>query len=169
MNNGVYSLLGRFDYVAFDYYYRFNTIDQVLHADQTWRMPIYPQGLYNVLMSYHRRFRKPIVIAENGLATFNGNPREDGWKRPDHIVQHVYNMQSAMADGANVIGYYHWSITDNYEWGNYDSRFGLYTVEALNDSELKRVPTDGVAAYQAVIQGQGTNPAMLSRYPGPRK
>lgn len=168
MNNSVYSLLGRFDYVAFDYYYRFNTIDQVLHADQTWRMPIYPQGLYNVLMSYHRRFRKPIVIAENGIANFNGNPREDGWKRPDHLVQHVYNMQSAMADGANVLGYYHWSITDNYEWGNYDSRFGLYSVEALKDPELKRIPTDGVAAYQAVIQGQGTNPTMVTRFPGPR-
>lgn len=167
MNNFVYSLLGRFDYVSFDYYYRFTKIEQVLHGDETWRMPIYPDGLYNVLMSYQRRFRKPIVIAENGIGTFNDQPRADGWKRADHIVQHVHQMQRAMADGANVTGYYHWSITDNYEWGTFDSRFGLYRVEALSDPQLKRIPTDGVAAYQAVIASQGVNQGLLTQFPGP--
>ncbi|HEY9844254.1 MAG TPA: glycoside hydrolase family 1 protein [Candidatus Obscuribacterales bacterium] len=161
------SLLGRFDYVSFDYYYRFTAIEQILHADETWRMPIYPQGLYNVLMAYQRRFRKPIVIAENGIGTFNDQPRADGWKRADTIVQHVQQMQRAIADGANVTGYYHWSITDNYEWGTYDSRFGLYRVEALKDPELKRIPTDGVAAYQAVIANQGATPGLVQQYPGP--
>lgn len=161
------SLLGRFDYVSFDYYYRFTTLEQVLHADEVWRMPIYPQGLYNVLMAYQRRFHKPIIIAENGIGTFNDQPRADGWKRGDAIVQHVAQMKRAMADGANVTGYYHWSITDNYEWGNYDARFGLYRVEALKDPELRRIPTDGVAAYQSVIAAQGTTPDLLRRYPGP--
>lgn len=161
------SLLGRFDYVSFDYYYRFTTIEQVLHADEVWRMPIYPQGLYNVLMAYQRRFRKPIVIAENGIGLFNDQPRADGWKRGDTIVQHVAQVQKAIADGANVQGYYHWSITDNYEWGNYDARFGLYRVEALKDSTLARIPTDGVAAYQAVIAAHGVTPELMQRYPGP--
>ncbi|MGV3523529.1 MAG: glycoside hydrolase family 1 protein [Candidatus Sericytochromatia bacterium] len=169
MNNGTVSLLGRFDYVAFDYYYRFTKLQQILDAHSTWRMPIYPEGLYNVLINYQRRFRKPIVIAENGIGLYNNQPREDGWKRGDHIVQHVAQMQRAMQDGANVIGYYHWSITDNYEWGSFDSRFGLYTVDALNDPELKRIPTDGVAAYQAVIAGQGVTGSLAQRYPGPRR
>jgi len=167
MGTSAVSLLGRFDYVSFDYYYRFTKLSEIIHAHETWRMPIYPEGLYNVLIDYQRRFRKPIVIAENGLGTFNNEPRADGWTRGDHIVQHVHHMQRAMADGANVIGYYHWSITDNYEWGNYDSRFGLYRVEALNDPELKRIPTDGVDVYKAVIANQGTTPELLQRHPGP--
>lgn len=167
-NNGTVALLGRLDYVAFDYYYRFTKLEQIMHAHETWRMPIYPEGLYNVLMDYQRRFRKPIVIAENGIGTFQNQPRADGWKRGDHIVQHVYHMQRAMQDGAQVIGYYHWSITDNYEWGDFDSRFGLYRVEALSDSTLTRIPTDGVEAYRQVIANQGINSLLLQKYPGPR-
>ncbi len=167
MNNGTVSLLKRFDYVAFDYYYRFTKISQILKAEESWAMPMYPEGLYDVLMNYQKRFNKPIVIAENGMSTFNNEPRKDGWKRGDHIVQHVKEMKRAMADGANVIAYYHWSITDNYEWGSYSPRFGLYRVEVLSDPELKRIPTDGVEAYRAVIQANGVTPELLSRYPGP--
>lgn len=167
MNNGTVSLLKRFDYVAFDYYYRFTRLSQVFQAEESWRIPLYPEGLYDVLMRYHRRFDKPIIIAENGMSTENNAPRQDGWKRGDHIVQHVKYMKQAMADGAKVIGYYHWSITDNYEWGSFTPRFGLFQVEALSDPELKRVPTDGVAAYQAVIAANGVTPELLERYPGP--
>ena len=42
-------------------------------------------------------------------------------------------MQRAKADGINVIGYNYWSITDNYEWGSYTPRFGLYTVDVRTD------------------------------------
>lgn len=168
MNSQSFSLLGRFDYVAFDYYYRFTKLSQIINAHDVWDMPIYPEGLYNVLMNYQRKYRKPIVIAENGLGTFNNEARQDGWNRADHIVQHVKHMQRAMADGANVIGYYHWSITDNYEWGNYDARFGLYRVEALSDESLTRIPTEGVAAYKAVIGNQGATPQLLKMHPGPK-
>lgn len=166
-NNGTVALLGRFDYVAFDYYYRFTKLEQVMNAHETWRMPIYPEGLYNVLMDYHRRFNKPIVIAENGIGLFQNKPRADGWKRADHIVHHVHHMQRAMQDGAKVIGYYHWSITDNYEWGDFDSTFGLYRVDALNDPSLTRIPTDGVEAYRAVIAAKGVTPLLQQKYPGP--
>ncbi|MGE3726566.1 MAG: family 1 glycosylhydrolase, partial [Candidatus Sericytochromatia bacterium] len=166
-NNGTVALLGRFDYVSFDYYYRFNKLEQIMNAHETWRMPIYPEGLYNVLMDYHRRFNKPIVIAENGIGLFQNKPRADGWKRADHIVHHVYHMQRAMQDGAKVIGYYHWSITDNYEWGDYDSTFGLYRVDALGDPSLTRIPTDGVEAYRAVIAAKGATPLLQQKYPGP--
>lgn len=169
MNNGTVNLLKRFDFVAFDYYYRFTKISQIFNAHHTWEMPIYPEGLYNVLIDYQRRFNKPIVIAENGIGLFNNQPRKDGWERADHIVQHVNQMQRAMSDGANVIGYYHWSITDNYEWGTFDSRFGLYRVEALSDASLQRIPTDGVAAYQNVIAARGATPGMLTAHPGPRR
>lgn len=167
MNNGTVSLLKHFDYVAFDYYYRFTRLSEVMNAEESWRMPLYPEGLYDVLMRYHKRFNKPIIIAENGMATHNLEPRKDGWTRGDHIVQHVKQMKRAMADGAKVIGYYHWSITDNYEWGSFSPRFGLFSVEALKDPGLKRVPTEGVDALRAVIAADGVTPALLEQYPGP--
>lgn len=166
---GTVALLKRFDYVALDYYYRFTSLKQIINAAQTWAMPIYPEGLYPVLMNYHRRFGKPIIIAENGIGTFDNQPRKDGWTRSAVIVQHVNQMQRAMKDGANVLGYFHWSITDNYEWGDFHSRFGLYQVEALTDPELKRIPTEAVSTYKQVIASQGINAQLLQAYPGPQR
>ena len=55
----------------------------------------------------------------------------------------------------NVIGYNYWSLTDNYEWGSYTPRFGLYTVDVLHDPTLTRVPTDAVPAYRAITAANG--------------
>ena len=54
-----------------------------------------------------------------------------------------------------MTGYLYWSLTDNYEFGNYRSRFGLYSVDVLNDPALRRVATDAVPAYRSVIKGSG--------------
>lgn len=64
-------------------------------------------------------------------------------------------MERAREDGADVIGYNYWSITDNYEWGSYRPRFGLYTVDVLGDPTAARIPTDGVDAYRRIIHENG--------------
>src|SRR5699024_6452527 len=63
-----------------------------------------------------------------------------------------------VADGYPVIGYNHWSLVDNYEWGDYSARFGLYRVDALSDPTLTRTPTSGVDAYREIISGGGVGP-----------
>jgi beta-glucosidase len=45
----------------------------------------------------------------------------------------------------------YWSLTDNYEWGSYRSRFGLYSVDVIGDPTLTRAPTDAVETYRDVI------------------
>ena len=35
----------------------------------------------------------------------------------------------AVDAGIPVTGYYHWTLADNYEWGSYEPRFGLYGVD----------------------------------------
>jgi beta-glucosidase len=45
-------------------------------------------------------------------------------------------MQRARDAGVPVIGYLYWSLTDNYEFGSYTSRFGLYTVDVRTDRSL---------------------------------
>ncbi len=54
-----------------------------------------------------------------------------------------------------MIGYMYWSLTDNYEWGSYDARFGLYTVNVRSDPRLIRHPTAAVGAYRHLISARG--------------
>lgn len=60
-------------------------------------------------------------------------------------------MGRAIAEGAPVFGYNYWSLTDNYEWGSYTPRFGLYTVDVNTDPTLTRRPTDAVETYRTII------------------
>jgi beta-glucosidase len=149
----------KLDFIGIDYYYGANlenlTIAYVV-TGELWRIDPEPEGLYYVLRNYQRRFpRLPLYIVENGMATDNGRPRPDGYTRSDHLRDHLYWVQRAIADGVKVIGYNYWSLTDNYEWGTYRSRFGLYTVDVVKDPSLTRRPTDAVAAYRSVIASRG--------------
>jgi beta-glucosidase len=156
--------LKKFDYVSFDYYYRFRTIKDVLNIVNFWELEIYPPGLYDALMYYHRKYNKPIIIAENGFGLKDLQPRRDGWTREAHLVEHVKQVKKAISDGANVLGYYYWSLTDNYEWGSFEPRFGLYSVNALTDPELKRIPTNAVDVYREIILNNNVTKELDSKY-----
>ncbi len=147
----------KIDFLAIDYYYNFTSLYGLLPADgKKWLCTLYPEGLYKALKKYGREYPGlPIMIAENGMATENGKPRPDGWTRSEHLKSHVYWMQKAMNEGVKVIGYFYWSLTDNYEWGDYDERFGLYTVNVLSDPALERIPTDAVQTYRDIIADRG--------------
>jgi beta-glucosidase len=59
------------------------------------------------------------------------------------------------------------SLTDNYEWGTYRARFGLFTVDALEDPTLERRPTDAVPAYTDIRANGGVpDGCRLERDPG---
>ena len=78
--------------------------------------------------------------------------------RGDFLRDTAFWLQRAVADGYPVIGYNHWSLVDNYEWGSYSPRFGLYRVDVLNDPALERQPTTGVEAYREIISAGGVGP-----------
>lgn len=147
------------DYVGIDYYYgvaldNLTTINAAW--DDFWAVRPQPEDIYHALRHYADRFPdKPLYIVENGLPTDNAQPRVDGVTRADNLRDTIFWVQRAKADGMNVIGYNYWSIADNYEWGSYRPRFGLYTVDALTDPSLTRVPTDGVAAYREITARGG--------------
>ena len=153
--NGVQNHL---DFFALDYYYTFSEPDDLANfvGDEQWLIAQNPEGMYESLMHYHQRYpHLPILMAENGMVMDDAQPRPDGYTRSDHLLDNVCWMQQAMADGVPVIGYLYWSITDNYEWGYYRPRFGLYTVDVLTDPALTRQPTDAVATYRALIERGG--------------
>ncbi|MGN2639481.1 family 1 glycosylhydrolase [Nocardia takedensis] len=151
----------RLDYIGIDYYYGLSPDSLTSGYDFTdlWKNPLQSEGIYYALAHYARLYPgKPLYIVENGMPTENGRPRADGYTRADNLRDTVYWLQRAKADGIDVIGYNYWSITDNYEWGSYTPRFGLYTVDVLTDPTLTRTPTDAVAAYTAITRAGGVAP-----------
>ncbi|HMQ02237.1 MAG TPA: family 1 glycosylhydrolase, partial [Candidatus Doudnabacteria bacterium] len=90
-------------------------------SDMGWRT--FPEGIYHLIMELHRRYNKPIYITENGIA----NARDD--MRQDFIREHLEWCDKAIEEGADVKGYFYWSLIDNYEWADgYDRKFGLIEI-----------------------------------------
>jgi beta-glucosidase/6-phospho-beta-glucosidase/beta-galactosidase len=110
------------------------------HAEKTdneWE--IYPEGLYKSIMTA-ASYGYPVYITENGLA--------DGAdaKRAKFNCDHLREMVFAMEDGADVRGYLHWSLMDNWEWiDGYHPKFGLVEVD-LATQERKVRPSARVLA-----------------------
>ena len=152
-------IAGYLDFVGIDYYYSVNPTDLSAYNAFTgapWNASVAADGIYYALRHYAEQFpRLPLYIVENGMSTDNGAPRPDGYDRADLLRDDIYWLQRARMDGMNLIGYNYWSLTDNYEWGSYSPRFGLYTVNVLTEPTLTRHPTDAVAAYQAITAVNG--------------
>ena len=49
--------------------------------------------------------------------------------RPRYVREHLGAMVDAVAAGAPVTAYFHWSLMDNYEWGTYEPRYGIFGVD----------------------------------------
>ncbi|GEE00247.1 putative glycosyl hydrolase (beta-glucosidase) [Gordonia spumicola] len=149
----------KIDFVGFDYYYSVTPTDMSaanVAVDRMWDASMAADGIYYALRDLHERFPgKPLYVVEAGLVTQDGKPRVDGYRRADHLRDMTYWIQRAHDDGIPVMGFNYWTLTDNYEWGNYASRFGLYTVNVKTDPTLTRRPTDGVAAYRQVTAANG--------------
>jgi beta-glucosidase len=96
--------------------------------------PIVPGGLTDLLVRLHRDYDGvPLLITENG-AVFGEEPGADGrvedTRRIDFIHDHLAAVLDAIEQGANVIGYCHWSLMDNFEWKlGYGQRFGIVYVD----------------------------------------
>lgn len=149
------------DYLGFDYYTG-TAQDNPASAQgpiERWNIKLQPEDIYYVARHYAQRYPGlPIYVVENGMVTDNGKPRADGVTRSQYLSDTVFWLQRAKADGIPIIGYNYWSLVDNYEWGSYRPRFGLYTVDALRDPALKRMPTDAAQTYNQITRDGGTVP-----------
>ena len=117
---------------------------------------IYPQGLHHFLTRMARDYvgELPIYVTENGMA--HADVVEDhavnDAVRTDFLFAHLAATRRAMADGANVQGFFYWSLLDNYEWAEgYEKRFGLVHVDF---DSLLRTPK---ASYHALARALARN------------
>jgi beta-glucosidase len=77
-----------------------------------------PEGFWQALV-WARRFRLPILIAENGI-----EDQSDGI-RPRYLASHLRQLWRAVNFNWNVRGYLHWTLVDNFEWERgWTQRFG---------------------------------------------
>ena len=106
----------------------------------------------------HDRYRLPIVVTENGLSNPDWVARDGAVHDPqriDYLDRHLRALLQAIAEGAEVRAYFHWSLMDNFEWQEgYKHRFGLVHVDF---GTLRRTPKDSFAWYREVIRTNGSS------------
>ncbi|MFJ6014682.1 GH1 family beta-glucosidase [Streptomyces sp. NPDC092952] len=107
---------------------------------------ITPTALTDLLVGLETEYGVPTVVTENGAA-FHDTVAEDGRihdaDRTTYLADHIDAVAAARAAGADVRGYFAWSLLDNFEWSyGYDKRFGIVRVDydtqarTLKDSAL---------------------------------
>ena len=136
------------DFIAVNYYQSMHVyghhshILQAPHNDLDWVLA--PEDIQHVLERLYKKYKKPILITENGVADAKDVYRKD-W-----IKKTIVAMQAAMKNGVKLQGYLHWSLTDNFEWsyGRWP-RFGLAEV---NYKTYKRTLRPSAVWFGKVIR-----------------
>ncbi|WAL60420.1 glycoside hydrolase family 1 protein [Thermocoleostomius sinensis] len=151
-----------FDYVAIDYYDPFiaHTLRLPMFSDfefaskglrawlmngitsKWWDWRSLPEGLHFFCKYYAQEYpNQSLLIAENGMALRRkpdnsvASRRGDQLHRSEFLEAHIQQVQRLIHEGVPLVGYMHWSLTDNYEWGSYTPRFGLFTIDFEQSSD----------------------------------
>lgn len=128
---------------------------KVLHTDIGWE--VYPDGLRDLLLRVHRDYRPArMVVTENGCSYGTG-PGPDGVvrdaRRQGYLAAHLAACADAMDQGAPLVGYFAWSLLDNFEWAEgYSQRFGLTWVDYETQ---RRIPKQSFHWYSDVVRHGG--------------
>lgn len=168
-NHLFYTLSGKrtHDYLGLNYYFHFR-MKSVWHffkkaapvekmqktgfesSDIGWEL--FPHGIFDVCVDL-AEYKKPIYITENGLATSNDD------KRIRVIVGFLLQIFYAIQEGADVRGYFHWSLLDNFEWAKgYEPTFGLVEVDRAT---MKRSPRPSAQIYGMIAKKNAIEHAFL--------
>jgi beta-glucosidase/6-phospho-beta-glucosidase/beta-galactosidase len=117
---------------------------------------IYPQGLREVL-TFAGTLGVPIYITENGLADAADT------LRGRYLYDHLKTLQGVIADGvADVRGYFHWSLTDNFEWSSgYDPKFGAFSFDPATG---KRTLRQGAHVLRDVARANAITPKLAKEF-----
>lgn len=166
-------LAGTQDFVGLNYYGRFyvksdlfrpTKFQVLMHDDENrptdrpnelgWAS--YPAGFRHSLLRAHERFGLPIFVLENGTADSKDNDVD----RQQLLIEHIREMYLAQKAGADVRGYFHWSLIDNFEWAEgFTARFGLVKIDYSN--QFRRTPRPSAALYTKVIETNGLDQSAL--------
>ncbi|MFJ5773536.1 GH1 family beta-glucosidase [Streptomyces sp. NPDC093094] len=113
-----------------------------------------PTGLHDLLMRFSREAPGvPLYVTENGAAyddKVDADGRVHDPERIAYLHGHLSAVRRAITDGADVRGYYLWSLMDNFEWAyGYGKRFGAVYVDYAT---LSRTPKSSAHWYGAAAR-----------------
>ena len=104
----------------------------------------------------YERYNMPIYVSENGMAchdTVSLDGKVHDQNRIDYLHRYLLKLGEAIDDGADIRGYFVWSLMDNFEWDNgYEPRFGIVYVDYETQ---KRIIKDSGYWYSKVIETDG--------------
>ncbi len=118
--------------------------------------PVTPTALYYAPKWLYEQYGKPVVITENGHQNLDGvamDGKVHDPQRIDYLHRYLLQLERAIADGAEVGGYFQWTFMDNFEWAlGYYVRVGLVYTDFQT---LQRIPKDSYRWYRDVIASNG--------------
>jgi beta-glucosidase len=119
----------------------------------------WPDGIHDILVAFHDRYATlPLVVTEAGIAT------DLGVRRAENVVRVLEAIARARDEGVDVRGYYHWSLTDNFEWAEgFGPHFGLYQVDYAS---YARTGTEGADVLHAIAGSRSLTSAQRQTYGG---
>ena len=126
-----------------------------------WDWEIDPEGLRIALRRITSRYRIPVMITENGLGEYD--KVEDGKIHDDYRIaylrDHILEMNKAVDDGVDLIGYMAWGCLDliSVSTGEMKKRYGFIYVDRDDEGRgsYARIKKDSFAWYQQVIASNG--------------
>ena len=114
-----------------------------------------PEGLYEAI-NWARKFDKPIIITENGIDDPNDS------LRPAYLLEHLHQIWRAVNYNIPVKGYFHWTLTDNFEWERgWSQKFGLWELDPETQVRKKRPSAD---MFAEIIKTNSISSEMVARY-----
>jgi len=115
--------------------------------------PIEPDGFRESLLHVSKDYGLPVYVTENG---FGGHDKPDitgaivDNDRIAFLKGYINAMNDAAAEGADIRGYFVWSLLDNFEWDSgYAARFGLVYIDYPTQ---KRTPKASFDWYKGLIK-----------------
>jgi beta-glucosidase len=116
---------------------------------------LYPEGLARCLQRL-ARLDVPIYVTENGI------PDTDDDQRPRYILTHLHQMWRAMQSCRRVMGYYHWTLVDNFEWAEgWTLRFGLIQLDP--ETQARRVRRSAYL-FRDICRANAITPDIIDRH-----
>lgn len=157
-------IAGRVDFIGVNYYFRFKAkpgtftpgfVSPYLDFDPLAPFEMQPRGIYPAIMRVAKRYNKPIYVTETGT-TQDDEPKGAAW-----VVQTMSEVRRAVKDGADVRGYFAWSLMDNYEWNHgMGMKFGLYQVNSAKERALR----DAGEAYAEIVRTRDVPAELEAKY-----
>ena len=148
------------DIVAFDRKRSSELFARRLHKDDAELLDggygeFYPEGIFRCLRRLNQ-LDLPIYVTENGI------PDDDDDQRPRYLVTHLHQIWHAIQRCYPVMGYYQWTLVDNFEWADsWDLRFGLIELDPETQERTARRSAD---LYTDLVEANAITPDVIDTY-----